>query len=76
MSQKPVTHGSDLDAHEAFMASVVRSLAAHDLRLMLARFHVDGMLGKSLAVDVLTCLLGHPPRRYRDFAADLAETWK
>lgn len=74
---KPVSHGgNDLDAYEAFMASVMPSWAAYDLRLMLARFHVDGMLGKSHAVEILSGLLGHPPRRYRDFAAESAKAWQ
>jgi hypothetical protein len=34
------------------------------------------MLGKAGAVDILTGLLGHPPRRYRDLAAELAEAWR
>jgi uncharacterized protein YbjT (DUF2867 family) len=74
---KPVTYGgNDLDAYEGFMASVMPSWSAYDLRLMLARFHTDGMLGKSQAVGILTGLLGHPPRRYRDFAGELAKTWQ
>ncbi|HWU78253.1 MAG TPA: NmrA/HSCARG family protein [Rhodanobacter sp.] len=74
---KPVSYGgSDLDAHEAFMAGVMPSWSAYDLRMMLARFHTDGMLGKSHAVDTLTGLLGHAPRNYRDFAAELAQTWR
>ena len=54
------------------MAGLMPSWAAHDLRLMLARFHVDGMLGKPGAAEILTGLLGHPPRRYRDLAVELA----
>ena len=74
---QPVTHGgNDLDAYEAFLAGVMPSWSAYDLRLMLARFHTDGMLGKSHAVDILTGLLGHAPRSYRDFAAELAKTWR
>ena len=74
---KPVTYGgNNLDAYEGFMASMMPSWSAYDLRLMLARFHVDGMLGKPLATDILTGLLGHPPRSYRDFAAELAASWK
>lgn len=49
--------------------------SAHDLRLMLARFHTDGMLGKADAVDILTGLLVHQPRRYHDFAGELASAW-
>jgi uncharacterized protein YbjT (DUF2867 family) len=74
---KPVSQaGNDLDAHEAFMASLMPSWSAYDLRLMLARFHADGMLGKPGAVEILTGLLGHPPRRYRDLAAELAKAWQ
>ncbi|MDQ6647804.1 MAG: NmrA/HSCARG family protein, partial [Pseudomonadota bacterium] len=58
---KPVTYGgNDLDAYEGFMAGIMPSWSAYDLRLMLGRFHTDGMLGKSHAVDILTGLLGHP----------------
>jgi len=74
---RPVTDGGkDLDAYEAFMAGVMPSWAAHDLRLMLGRFHADGMLGKPGAADRLTGLLGHAPRSYRDFAMELAKTWQ
>lgn len=74
---KPVSHGgNDLDAHEAFMAGVMPSWSAYDIRLMLARFHTDGMLGQPHAIDTLTGLLGHPPRRYRDFAAESAQAWQ
>jgi uncharacterized protein YbjT (DUF2867 family) len=74
---KPITHGgNDLDAYEGFMAGVMPSWSAYDLRLMLARFHADGMLGKSHTVGILTGLLGHPPRRSRDFAEELAKNWQ
>ena len=74
---KPITcAGNDLGAFEGFMAGIMPSWSAYDLRLMLARFHTDGMLGKPLAVKILTGLLGHPPRRYRDFAAELAQAWQ
>ena len=61
---------------EEFLADVMPSWSAYDLRLMLARFHTDGMLGKSHAIDILAGLLGHAPRSYRDFAAELAKTWR
>lgn len=73
---KPVSSGgTDLDAYEGFMAGIMPSWSAYDLRLMLARFHTDGMLGKSHALEILTGLLGHAPRSYRDFAAELAKNW-
>ncbi|MGN6328258.1 MAG: NmrA/HSCARG family protein [Rhodanobacter sp.] len=74
---KPVTYaGNDLDAFEGFMAGVMPPWSAYDLRLMVARFHADGMLGKPPALKTLTGLLGHPPRRYRDFAMELASAWQ
>lgn len=74
---KPITYGgNDLGAYEGFMASIMPSWSAYDLRLMLGRFHVDGMLGKSQAVETLAGLLGHPPRRYGAFAEELASTWQ
>ncbi|MGH8182651.1 MAG: SDR family oxidoreductase [Rhodanobacteraceae bacterium] len=74
---KPVSYGgSDLDAYEGFMAGVMPSWLAHDLRLMLARFHADGMPGKPHAAGIVSGLLGHSPRAYRDFAAELAKTWQ
>jgi uncharacterized protein YbjT (DUF2867 family) len=74
---KPITYaGNDLDAFEGYMGTIIPSWSAYDLRLMLARFQVDGMLGKPLAVSMLTGLLGHPPRRYRDLAAELALAWQ
>ena len=74
---KPVTYGgNDLDAWESVMAGAMPPWATYDLRLMLARFHVDGMLGKAHAVDILAGLLGHPPRNYRDFAEESAQAWQ
>lgn len=74
---KAVTYGgNDLDAYEGFLASVMPSWSAHDLRLMLARFHQDGMLGKPHAADALAGLLGHPLRRYRDLAEEWAKAWQ
>lgn len=74
---KPVTYGgNDLDAYEGFMAGIMPSWSAYDLRLMLARFHQDGMLGKPRASDALAGLLGHPLRRYRDLAGAWAQAWR
>ncbi|OHC41906.1 MAG: hypothetical protein A2211_06855 [Rhodanobacter sp. RIFOXYA1_FULL_67_6] len=34
------------------------------------------MPGKPHAMDALIGLLGHPPRGYRDFAVEVAESWR
>ena len=68
--------GNDLDAWERDLAAFMPSWSAYDMRLMLARFQVDGMLGKPHAADILSGLLGHPLRRYRDLATAWANLWK
>jgi hypothetical protein len=43
---------------------------------MLARFQNDGMLSRPGAIDIMTGILGHAPRTYRDFARETAASWK
>lgn len=74
---KPIGYaGDDLDAAEAGIARNSPSWAAYDLRLMLARFQAEGMLAKASALDIMTSLLGRPPRRYADFVRETADGWK
>ncbi|SDG30360.1 NmrA/HSCARG family protein [Dyella sp. 333MFSha] len=68
---RPVAYGGDdLDAAEANIARQQPSWAAYDLRLMLARFHADGMLAKPAANGIMTSVLGRAPRSYRDFVRE------
>jgi len=68
---RPVAYGGDdLDTAEANIARQQPSWAAYDLRLMLARFHADGMLAKPAANDIMTSVLGRAPRSYRDFVRE------
>ena len=68
---RPIAYGGDdLDTAEANIARQQPSWAAYDLRLMLARFHTDGMLAKPAAKDIMTSLLGRAPRSYRDFVRE------
>jgi uncharacterized protein YbjT (DUF2867 family) len=76
LGKKIVYGGNDLDAFEGFLASRIPSWSAYDLRLMLGRFHVDGMQGKPHAIEILTGLLGHPPRNYREFARESVAAWQ
>ena len=50
--------------------------SAYDIRLMLARFQSDGMLPKPGAIEIMTGILGHDPRSYRDFAKEMAAAWR
>lgn len=67
--------GDDLDAFERRAAEAMPGWQAHDMRLMLRAFHSEGMLPGDDARAVLEGLLGRPPRRYRDFAAEAAAGW-
>jgi uncharacterized protein YbjT (DUF2867 family) len=67
--------GNDLPSFEKGMADRMPSWAAYDLHLMLARFHSDGMVAKRSALDIMSGLLGHAPRSYRDFATETAAAW-
>jgi uncharacterized protein YbjT (DUF2867 family) len=74
---KPVAYGgNDLVSFEQNMASRAPSWSAYDIRLMLARFQSDGMLLKPGAIEIMTGILGHAPRPYRDFAKETAAAWR
>jgi uncharacterized protein YbjT (DUF2867 family) len=68
--------GDDLLAFENYLASHAPSWSAYDMRLMLARFHSDGMLPTSGALDIVTGLLGHAPRTYADFVGEAVTSWR
>lgn len=73
---KPVAYGgNDLDAFERNMASRAPSWSAYDIRLMLARFQNDGMRPAPGSLDIMTGLLGHAPRSYREFVRETAASW-
>ena len=74
---KPVNYaGNDLAGFEKNMASRAPSWSAYDLRLMLARFHSDGMLPKPGSVEIMNGILGHAPRSYRDFVKETVAAWR
>ncbi|MGN6479185.1 NmrA family NAD(P)-binding protein, partial [Luteibacter sp.] len=63
--------GDDLDAAEAAIAERAPAWAAYDLRLMLSRFHRDGMRAKPAARGTLQTLLGREPRTYAAFVREV-----
>ena len=73
---KPVAYGgNDLVGFEKNMAGRAPSWSAYDIRLMLARFQSDGMLPKHGSLEIMTGILGHAPRSYREFARETAASW-
>ena len=46
-----------------------------DFRLMYQFFQEKGLKATPADVERLTALLGHPPRRFDEFAAETARAW-
>jgi uncharacterized protein YbjT (DUF2867 family) len=67
--------GHDMDAFEEQMRGRVPSWSAFDIRMMFQAYLERGFVAETGDVETLTQLLGHPPRRYEDFAAEAALDW-
>jgi len=68
--------GDDMDAFEEQMRKRVPSWSAFDLRMMFEGYLERGFVAESGDIQTLTDLLGHPPRRYEDFAKETALNWQ
>ncbi|MER8707304.1 NmrA/HSCARG family protein [Mesorhizobium sp. M1088] len=64
--------GDDTAGFEQNLRNYAPSWMALDMRLMVERFLVVGMVPEAGDVDRLTGMLGRPLRSYRDFAAEIA----
>lgn len=74
---RPVRYGGDdLNAFEQQMGQFAPDYLAYDMRLMMRRFQVDGMVAAPGTQERLDELLGRPIRSYADFAAETAASWK
>lgn len=71
--QRPVAYGGDdTAAFEQNLRQFMPPWMAYDMRLMVERFLVDGMVPETGDVERLTALLKRPLRSYRDFATRVA----
>jgi uncharacterized protein YbjT (DUF2867 family) len=68
--------GDDMDAFEEQMRKRVPSWSAFDIRMMFQGYLERGFVAEAGDIETLTQLLGHPPRRYEDFAAETAVNWQ
>ena len=68
--------GHDMDAFEEQMRKRAPSWSAFDIRMMFEGYLERGFVAEAGDIQTLTGLLGHPPRRYEDFAAETATLWK
>jgi len=68
--------GEDLDSFEERMRKSAPSWSAFDIRMMFQGYLERGFVAEDGDVETLTRLLGHPPRRYEDFAKETVEAWR
>ena len=68
--------GDDMDVFEEQMRKRVPSWSAFDIRMMFQGYLERGFVAEAGDIETLTQLLGHPPRRYEDFAAETAVNWQ
>jgi uncharacterized protein YbjT (DUF2867 family) len=68
--------GDDMDAFEEQMRKRAPSWSAFDIRMMFEGYLERGFVAEAGDIQTLADLLGHPPRRYEDFARETATLWK
>ncbi len=74
---KEVRYGGEaLDAWEETMRKDAPAWMAFDMRMMFQGYLERGFAAGEGDVEALTALLGHPPRRYEDFARETASGWQ
>ena len=75
LGRKIAYGGNDLDAWEKASLAYMPAFMVFDFRLMYAYFQEKGLKATPADVERLTALLGHPPRRFDEFAAETARAW-
>jgi uncharacterized protein YbjT (DUF2867 family) len=67
--------GHDMDRFEEEMRKQSPSWSAFDIRMMFQGYLERGFAANEGDLQSLTALLGHPPRKYADFARETAANW-
>ena len=74
---KTITYpGEDMDGFEAQLRQQVPAWSAFDFRMMFQGYLERGFTAEDGDVATLTAMLGHPLRRYEDFAKETALAWQ
>jgi uncharacterized protein YbjT (DUF2867 family) len=68
--------GEGLDDFEEQMRKSAPSWSAFDIRMMFQGYLERGFAAEDGDVEILTRLLGHPPRRYEEFARETVQEWQ
>ncbi|HZI89177.1 MAG TPA: NmrA family NAD(P)-binding protein [Candidatus Polarisedimenticolia bacterium] len=75
LGRKVAYAGEDMDAWEQQVSQMMPAWFAFDIRLMYEQFQRHGLKATPEEIETLTKVLGHPPRRFEDFARETAEAW-
>jgi uncharacterized protein YbjT (DUF2867 family) len=67
--------GHDFERWEADMRQHVPSWLAFAMRQMFEAMFIRSYISTESQADEISALLGHPPRAYKDWAAQTAEAW-
>lgn len=68
--------GDDLEAWEAQNRPYLPPSMLYDFKLMYAFFQAHGLKAGSTDIARQTALIGHAPRKFSDFAKELAAEWQ
>jgi uncharacterized protein YbjT (DUF2867 family) len=68
--------GHDMDAFEDQMRKQGPAWSAFDIRMMFQGYLERGFTADENDIAAITKLLGHAPRKYKDFATEVAATWR
>ncbi len=67
--------GDNMEAFETQLRQQMPAWSAFDLRMMMQGYLERGFTAEAGDLETLTALIGHPPRRYEDFARETAVKW-
>ena len=73
---RPVHYEADIGAWQAVVRPYLATWVVDDLGAMFEELVKHGMLGSAEELDVLTRLLGRPPRRHEDYVAECVAQWR
>ena len=74
---KPIQYtGHDMNSFEEQMRKMAPAWTAFDLRMMFQGYLERGFAAEKDDIASLTSLLGHPLRKYEDFARETAHKWQ
>lgn len=75
--ERPVRYaGDDLDAWAAQARNMLPDWLVHDLCIMYGHFQKTGLKATSQELALQERLLGHPPRKFDEFVAEIAPAWR